>query len=115
MITGIDLPSVMTNISKVEFAFAPCTVDESTLSSTNMECTLDIEPTCGDHYPIITSVLGIVPVNETVTKETITCSISGLLPDDGVNYLGGDNLTISGQYLPHNLETSTISIKFSDS
>jgi len=114
MITGTDLPSVMSNISSVEFAFAPCTVDESTLSSTSMECTLDIEPTCGDYLPIITSVLGIVPVNETVTKETITCSISGLSPSNGVNFLGGDDLSISGQYLPHNLKTSSVSIKFSD-
>jgi hypothetical protein len=40
--------------------------------------------------------------------------VSGVLPSTGLNLLGGDNLTISGEYLPHNFETSTVAIKFSD-
>ena len=40
--------------------------------------------------------------------------MSGVFPDTGLNLLGGDNITISGEYLPHNLETSTVEIKFTD-
>jgi hypothetical protein len=41
VITGTNLPSVISNISSVEFALAYCTIDESTLSDTNVECTLN--------------------------------------------------------------------------
>jgi hypothetical protein len=66
VITGIDLPSVIYNISSIEFALAYCTVDESTLSDTNVECTLNKEPTCGDHKPILTSYLGVIPNGDSV-------------------------------------------------
>lgn len=114
VITGINLPSVISNISSVEFALAYCTVDESTLTDTTVECTLNKEPTCGDYKPILTSLLGIVPYAAEVVDQTILCSVSGGLPNTGLNLLGGDNITISGEYLPHTLETSTVSIKFSD-
>jgi len=107
VITGTNLPSVIANISSVEYAFTSCTVDESTLSDTNIECTLIKEPTCGDHKPIVTS-LGIVPYADDVTDETILCTVSGAQPNTDMNLLGGDNITISGQYLPHNLVTSTV-------
>ena len=55
VITGVDLPSVMEDVTSVEYALSYCTVDESTLSSTNIECTLNQDPTCGDWTPIITS------------------------------------------------------------
>lgn len=61
VLTGTDMPSLIANISKVEFALAECTVDVSTLTATNLECTLDKEPTCGSHLPLLTSQLGVVP------------------------------------------------------
>lgn len=61
VLTGTELPSMITDIDKVEFALSRCSVDESTLSATNLECTLVQEPTCGNHLPILTSVLGVVP------------------------------------------------------
>jgi hypothetical protein len=72
------------------------------------------EPTCGDHLPILTSALGIIPTAASVAAKTITGVVSGAIPNTGLNLLGGDNITISGTYLPHNLETSTVAIKFSD-
>jgi hypothetical protein len=115
VITGTNLPSVISNITNVEFALASCTVDESTLSDTNVECTLNKEPTCGDHTPVLTSLLGIVPNAAAVSDLTISCTVSGATPITDMNLLGGDNITISGEFLPHNLVTSTVSIKFSDS
>jgi hypothetical protein len=66
VITGTNLPSVISNITSVEFAQAYCTVDESSLSNTTVECTLNKEPTCGDHKPILTSLLGKMPYTDNV-------------------------------------------------
>jgi len=114
VITGVNLPSVLSNISSVEYALAPCTVDNSTLSNTTLECTLDKEPTCGDYKPILTSVLGVIPTTDAVSPQTITCTVSVASPATGLNLLGGDNITISGTNLPHNLITSNISVTLSD-
>lgn len=115
VITGTELPSALTDISSVNFAHTHCTIDKSTLSDTNIECVLDEDPTCGDHVPILTSLLGIIPVNDAVSGETITCTLTSLYPDSSLNLLGGDNLTFTGTMLPKVLSTSAVSIKFSDS
>ena len=40
--------------------------------------------------------------------------MSGAFPLIGLNIFGDTLMTISGEYLPHNLVTSTVVIKFSD-
>lgn len=114
VITGTNLTDSLDDIRYVEFALSTCTVDEATLSNTTIECTLDKEPTCGDHTPLLTSIHGVVPNSDLLAAQTILCSVSGVFPDSGLNLLGGDNITISGQFLPHNLKTSSVAIKFSD-
>jgi hypothetical protein len=114
VLTGTDMPSLIANISKVEFALAECNVDEATLTATNVECTLDKEPTCGDHLPILTSLLGVIPNAAALVAQTISCTVNAVAPSTGLNLLGGDNITISGTFLPHDVGTSTISLKFSD-
>ena len=114
VLTGTDMPSMVTDIDKVEFALSSCLIDESTLSATNLECTLVKEPTCGDHLPILTSNLGVIPNVDGMTAETINCEVTSVAPSTDLNLLGGDNITISGLSLPHNFDTSTVSIKFSD-
>ena len=111
VLTGTGLPSAA-NIRKVEFAKSECTID--TLTATTLECTLDKEPTCGDHLPILTSILGVVPNAGSLVATTVSCTATTIAPAADINLLGGDNLTISGTFLPHDLETSTITIKFSD-
>lgn len=113
-LTGVDMPALITDIAKVEFALSDCAVDELTLSATNLECTLVQEPTCGDFTPILRSNLGIIPNADTMAAETITCTVSTVAPSADLNLLGGDNITISGVNFPHNFETSTVSIKFTD-
>ena len=115
VLTGTNLPLGLENITSVEFALSYCTVDESTLSDTNIECTLNQDPTCGDWTPILTAALGVIPNADAMATQTVSCSISGAEPATGLNLLGGDNITISGQYLPFNLKTSTVVMKFSDS
>lgn len=114
VLTGTDMPSLIGDIDKVEFALSKCTIDESTISATNLECTLVQEPTCGDHLPILTSNLGVIPNFAGAAAQTINCEVSSVVPNTDLNLLGGDNITISGLSLPHNFDTSTVSIKFSD-
>ena len=66
VITGVDLPSVIEDITSVEYALSYCTVDASTVSATNIECTLNQDPTCGDWTPILTSGLGVIPNSESI-------------------------------------------------
>jgi hypothetical protein len=108
-IVGTALPTV---IDSVEFALARCNVDTAT--DTLVECVLEKEPTCGDYKPILTSMLGIIPVASGVNAHTVQCTITAAQPNTGLNLLGGDNITLSGSNLPHTLETSIVSIKFSD-
>lgn len=115
VITGVDLPSVIENITSVEFALSYCTVDASTVSDTNIECTLNQDATCGEWTPILTSFYGLIPNAADVAAQAVLCTISGAEPSFGLNLLGGDNITISGTNLPHNLKTSTVVMKFSDS
>jgi len=74
-LTGTDMP-LIADIDKVEFALSRCQIDEGTLTATNLECTLVQEPTCGDHLPILTSKLGVIPNSGSLAAETITCTVT---------------------------------------
>lgn len=112
-LTGTELPPVNETYT-IEFAATFCTIDESVHSDTNIECVLDREPVCGDHLPIYTHNLGLVPLASSLTPETIECTLNSVTPDSELSLWGLDNLTISGTNLPHDLEKNTIEIKFSD-
>ena len=73
---GASLPNVTSNISSVFFAHTHCTVDESTLTNTTLECVMDEDPTCGDHLPILTSTLGVVPNSAGLVPEEFTCTLT---------------------------------------
>jgi hypothetical protein len=111
---GTSLPNVTANISSVYFALTHCTVDESTLTNTSLECTLDEDPTCGDHLPILTSTLGVVPNADNLVSEEFLCTLTQIFPSTTLNLLGGDNITFTGSLLPKNLQTSNVSIIFND-
>jgi hypothetical protein len=111
---GINFPNVTSNISSIFFAHSHCTIDESTLTSTFLECTLDETPVCGDHLPIFTSTLGVIPNAVGLIEDTVVCTFNYVTPSEKLNLLGGDNLTFTGTFLPRDLTTSTVSIKFSD-
>ena len=61
VITGVELPATPDQLLQIEFAKSLCTLDAETMSSTNIECVLDHEPTCGDEVPILTSIHGRIP------------------------------------------------------
>lgn len=111
-LTGTDLPVNSSMIDYVEFAHSRCTV--SSASATSLTCVLDYEPVCGDHLPKLVAVDGQANNSAALTAETITCTISSVVPTTELNLLGGDNLTISGTQFPWNLETSVVDITFND-
>lgn len=114
VIAGTELPSKLADIQSVYFALTECQVDESTLSSENVECTLALDPTCGDHLPIITSKFGRIPYADGLAKHSVDCSVDAITPLADLNLLGYDNITLTGKNFPHNLESSTIDLKFDD-
>jgi hypothetical protein len=61
-LTGTDLPTESSGIQSISYALAPCQIDEGfVMTGTSIECTLQIDPTCGDFIPIVTTPLGNVP------------------------------------------------------
>jgi hypothetical protein len=57
-LTGTNLPTTIDGMQDIIFADTFCKIDESTMTETSMECTLDSDPVCGDHVPTIHSALG---------------------------------------------------------
>lgn len=111
-LTGTNFPANASLVRKVEFAHSKCTL--TSVSNTSIVCTLDYEPVCGDHLPLLYSIYGLVNSSAALTPETITCTATSVVPTTQLNLLGGDNLTLSGTQFPWNLETSTVEIKFND-
>lgn len=111
-LAGTNLPANSSMIRYVEFAHSLCTITDATNAS--VTCTLDHEPVCGDHVPQLVAKQGLVLNSADVVAETITCTISSVVPTTQLNLLGGDNLTISGTQLPWKLEKSTVDLKFDD-
>jgi hypothetical protein len=111
-IVGTSLPINVTDITSVTFAHSTCTIDASTYSETNIDCTLDRTPVCGDFSPVVLHNLGIIPSGSTVVNETVTCTITTVTPTTSMNLIGADNVTITGTNLPWDLTSSTISVSF---
>jgi hypothetical protein len=76
VITGTDLPTDIAEIASIKFAQTTCTVDASTLSATNIECTLASVGTCGSYSPIVMSTMGLIPVDAGVTNVDVDCTIT---------------------------------------
>ena len=111
-LTGKGLPSNLKSIRRVMFAHSECEI--TTSSSTKLKCDLVNDPVCGDHLPMLYSKHGLVNNSASLTPTTITCTVTGITPAVPLNLVGGDYMTITGTNFPSNLETSTVSIKFSD-
>jgi len=113
-LTGVNLPANKSLIRHVEFAHSFCTIDESTVSNSSLTCTLDHEPVCGDWLPMLVANEGLVNTSSELVPETISCTVSSVVPTTQLNLLGGDNLTISGTQLPWDMKRSNISLTFND-
>ena len=104
----------LTIINKIVFGNIECVIDQTTLSSTNIECTLTDEPVCGSWYPEVYTKLGLIPVKQGFAKKDINCVIDSITPTEDLFVLGDENLTITGTHFPRYLSHNTIDIEFSD-
>jgi len=57
-LTGTNLPTTIDGMQDIIFADTFCVIDESSMTETSMECTLESDPVCGDHVPVIHAALG---------------------------------------------------------
>lgn len=111
-LVGSSLPTNITNVTSITFAHSTCTIDESTYSETNIDCTLDRAPVCGDYTPALLTYLGIIPNAGTVATQTVSCSIVSAHPIEALNLIGADNITITGTNFPWDVATSTMTVSF---
>jgi len=116
VITGTNLPSVMTDIRNITFAKTNCEIVESTLTSTGVDCILEREPTCGANFlPNYIHKLGKIPVASTATGVNVDCTVTAVTPDTPLNLLGGNYLFFTGTNLPWTDFGNDVELKFSDS
>lgn len=54
----------------------------------------------------------MIPVDSSVPKLTVDCTVTSIFPTIDLNVLGHDNLTISGTNFPRYLQDNTIEIEF---
>jgi hypothetical protein len=111
-ITGTDLPESISDIVSITYAQSSCTIDESSISSTSIECEIDGDMVCGDWNPVFTTIYGVIVSSS--SDQTVTCTATAISPDTDVNLLGDTILTITGTYLPTDIDDNTISIIFDD-
>lgn len=111
-ITGTGFPD---NVKKVEYADSLCVV--TSISATQIVCTLENTPAAGLHYPKVTSYQGLIPINNAISKNDIALTISSVSPNSNVNPNGGTEITISGTGFPADLKSlpSDFAITFTDS
>jgi len=113
-LVGTEMPVNASDVYLVEFAQSTCTIETGTITETGLECILDREPTCGSWVPKLTAVLGIVPNIANLTNLEVECTIASAEPDFDLNIIGGDNITISGEHFPWDLDINTIEATFND-
>jgi hypothetical protein len=66
-VTGTNLPTTIDGMQDIIFADTFCIIDESSLTGTSIECTLESDPVCGDHVPVVHATLGYIPTSDLTT------------------------------------------------
>lgn len=64
--------------------------------------------------PKLTATLGVIPNSANLTTLDVACAVTAATPDFDMNIIGGDNITISGEHFPWDLESNTIEVNFTD-
>jgi hypothetical protein len=99
---------------KIRFGQMDCAYDAAASSSTKIECTLLDAPVCGIWKPDVISSLGRIPNADALVGIQVNCTVTAIQPDELLNVLGADNLTIIGTNFPRYLEDNTIDIEFNN-
>jgi hypothetical protein len=102
-------------IRKIRFANTDCTYSATSSSATKIECILDDAPVCGSWLPEVYSDYGLIPLDPSVAKIDVECTVTSITPNENLNVLGDDSLTIVGTNFPKFLKDNTVDIGFSNS
>lgn len=117
---GVSLPK-FAEISSVSFAEVECLIDESTSTDSQLQCSLQGNPTCGDHVPVLKTKFGAIKSVSKLPLTTITCTATSAAPSADLNILGNQKIIIKGTNFPQNLLATsvnpapTLSLAFTDS
>ena len=91
-----------------------CEYDAAASTDTKIECTLKETPVCGILKPEVIGNLGRIPNSDALVGIQVNCTVTQIKPDNSLNVLGGDNLTIIGTNFPRNLVDNSIDIEFNN-
>jgi hypothetical protein len=105
-ITGSALP-----ISDASIKFGPTSCTVSTSTETELLCTLDEDHVAGEWISQVITDAGVLP-NEVAEPITVSHQVDSVSPSTGVNFLGGDILTISGNNFGTDLDA--VAVTFAD-
>jgi hypothetical protein len=97
-IGGTDFP---TSIKHVYFGQSKCSGE--TVSTTEIECTLEESVAAGEWLPEVTGFYGLIPVDANLANEDVAIVITSVSPNADLNLNGGTLLTIAGNYFPYGL------------
>ena len=106
-IGGVDLP---TGDIQVKLSNSECEIVSA--SATQIECDLTIQPAAGSWSVRVTDDKGLIPVDSSVTLIDIGLTVDVVAPNDGLNQLGGDILSLSGSRFDTSSDSTTVT--FSD-
>jgi hypothetical protein len=103
-------------LEKIMLGNTECTIDDDTASSEFIQCTFaaDTEIATGSWEPKVVSNLGVIPVKAGLDKYEVKYTLTSIAPNQDLNVLGNDNITITGTNFPTELKRSVIEIEFSD-
>jgi hypothetical protein len=69
--TGTDFPAAQADMQVIWFAKTKCIIDDAKYTQTYIECTLEKNPTCGDHKPDMISRYGRIPYKDGLADHTV--------------------------------------------
>lgn len=107
-ITGTSLP---TNDASLNITLGPISCTQTSVSETEIKCTLDDTRVSGEWIAVLVSDSGLIP-NEISTAISIVASVSSISPSTDINFLGGTEMTITGDSFGY--DTSVISVTYVD-
>jgi hypothetical protein len=106
-VEGVNLPK-SSEITSLSFAEAKCLIDETASTESHIECSLQGNPTCGDHVPVLKTKFGAIKSVSKLKPTTITCTATSATPSAALDILGNQEITIKGTNFPQNLLATSV-------
>jgi len=106
-ITGTGLP---VSDASIKFGPTPCSISTST--DTELLCTLEENHVAGEWISKVFTDSGVL-ATDIATPIAVSHQVDSITPNSGINYLGGDLLTVSGNNF--GTDVNAVAVTFADS